>query len=459
MPNFVFYDTETTGLSREFDQILQFAAIQTDDTFKELERFEIRCRCLPWVVPAPMALKVTGVSPNQLTDPALPSFFNMMGEIRRKLASWSPAIFIGYNSIRFDEPLLQRAFWQTLHPPYLTVTGGSARIDLLPIVQAASHLAEGALVYPQSDRGNTGFKLDALAPLNGFAHKNAHDALADVEATVHIARLIANRVPTLWQSAVSRAPKQATANVLEKGQPVYVVEYFMGKPAAWWGQRLDDHGAKGSNASVARLDQDWEHLASVNEEDLAKLLTSFPKPLRHLGMNKAPIVFTEAEAGAYWAVELDEQASSKSAFLNASPDTCRRILARDEALQEPWPEAEHLEQRIFEGFPSRDDEHRMLAFQSADWSKRARLMRTFEDNRLSQLAQRIVYVDAPDTLEPSDRERVETAITERLMVDHGDDKLWRTIPAAMRELASVRAEEGGDEVARQIEMWLRSIGQ
>ena len=459
MTNFVFYDTETTGLSREFDQILQFAAILTDDTFLELERFEIRCRCLPWVVPAPMALKVTGVSPAQLKDPALPSFFDMMSTIRHKLAAWSPAVFIGYNSIRFDEPLLQRALWQTLHPPYLTVTDGNARMDLLPIVQATSHLADGALAYPETDRGNTGFKLDALAPLNGYAHKNAHDALADVEATIHIAKLIADRVPTLWLSSVLRAPKQATAKVLEKGRPVYVVEYFMGKPAAWWGQRLDAHGSKGTNASIARLDQNWEHLASVNEDELAKALTSYPKPLRHLGMNKAPIVFTEDEAGSYWGIELDDQAKAMSAHLNASPDAVRRILEQDAALQERWPESEHLEQRIFEGFPSRADEHGMLAFQSADWTERARLMRTFEDNRFSQLAQRIVYVNAPDKLEPSDRERLEKAITERLMVDHGDDKLWRTIPAAMRELDSVRATEGGDNAARQIEMWLRSIVQ
>ena len=27
----IFYDTETTGISTEFDQILRFAAIKTDD--------------------------------------------------------------------------------------------------------------------------------------------------------------------------------------------------------------------------------------------------------------------------------------------------------------------------------------------------------------------------------------------------------------------------------------------
>ena len=107
---FVFYDTETTGLIRDFDQVLQFAAILTDDGLNEVERFNIRCRCRPWTVPSPVALKITGVKPAQLGDPSLPSFYEMMGAIRAKLEQWSPARFVGYNTILFDEPRLQRAF-------------------------------------------------------------------------------------------------------------------------------------------------------------------------------------------------------------------------------------------------------------------------------------------------------------------------------------------------------------
>ena len=103
--DFVFYDTETTGSNTSFDQILQFGAIRTDAELNELDRFEMRCRLLPWVVPSPGALKVTGVSPDLLEDPSLPSHFEMMGKIERKLKSWSPAIFVGYNSIAFDENL------------------------------------------------------------------------------------------------------------------------------------------------------------------------------------------------------------------------------------------------------------------------------------------------------------------------------------------------------------------
>jgi exodeoxyribonuclease I len=41
---FVFYDLETTGTATAFDQVLQFAAIQTDDELNFIEKFNIRCR-------------------------------------------------------------------------------------------------------------------------------------------------------------------------------------------------------------------------------------------------------------------------------------------------------------------------------------------------------------------------------------------------------------------------------
>ena len=52
---YVFYDTETTDVSTAFAQILQFAAIKTDDDLNEIERFEIRSRLLPHVIPSPKA--------------------------------------------------------------------------------------------------------------------------------------------------------------------------------------------------------------------------------------------------------------------------------------------------------------------------------------------------------------------------------------------------------------------
>ena len=121
---FVFYDTETTGVSTDFDQILQFAAIQTDAELNEIDRFEIRCRLLPHIVPSPGAMLVTGATVSQMIDASLPSHYQMVRQVLAKFQSWSPATFIGYNTIDFDEQLLRQALYQTLHDPYITNKNG-----------------------------------------------------------------------------------------------------------------------------------------------------------------------------------------------------------------------------------------------------------------------------------------------------------------------------------------------
>jgi exodeoxyribonuclease-1 len=177
---FIFNDTETTGTDTSFDQILQFAAIHTDPELNEIDRFEIRCRLLPHIVPAPGAMHVTKVRAARLFDESLYSHYEMVCRIRETLLAWSPVLFIGYNSLEFDEHLLRQALYKSLHLPYLTNTNRNSRSDALRMVQAASLFAPGALSYPVDAVGQRVFKLDQLAPLNGFAHGRAHDALADV---------------------------------------------------------------------------------------------------------------------------------------------------------------------------------------------------------------------------------------------------------------------------------------
>ena len=145
---FVIYDTETTGSSTAYDQILQFASVLTDSDLNELDNFAVRCRLLPHVVPSPAALVVNRVTPAMLTDEKLPSHYEALRQIRAKLIEWSPAVFLGYNSIEFDEKLLRQTFFQTLHPLFLTNTNGNARGDVMRLVYAASIYGGNTIKVP-----------------------------------------------------------------------------------------------------------------------------------------------------------------------------------------------------------------------------------------------------------------------------------------------------------------------
>ena len=100
--NYVFYDLETTGRSAAWDQIIQVAAILTDSNLKIIDKYENKCRINSWCIPHPEAVLVNKISINTLLTSNL-SHYQLMLNIRNKFLEWSPAIFIGYNSIKFDE--------------------------------------------------------------------------------------------------------------------------------------------------------------------------------------------------------------------------------------------------------------------------------------------------------------------------------------------------------------------
>lgn len=97
---------------------------------------------------------------------------------------------------------MQHCLYRHLHDPYVMVKGGNRRIDMLRVLQLAHALGLGGLVVPISDTGKTSFKLDRIAPLNGFDEVGAHSALVDARAVHHLARLIAARAPELWERAL-----------------------------------------------------------------------------------------------------------------------------------------------------------------------------------------------------------------------------------------------------------------
>jgi exodeoxyribonuclease I len=75
---FVFYDTETSGLSKAFDQILQIAAVRTNADMNIVDaaadNFTLRARRLPWIVPSPSAMMVTRLAPSDLEIQPLSSY-------------------------------------------------------------------------------------------------------------------------------------------------------------------------------------------------------------------------------------------------------------------------------------------------------------------------------------------------------------------------------------------------
>lgn len=196
---FLFYDTETSGLSRSLDQILEFAAIRTDDQLQELERVRIPVRLRPDVVPSPEALLVHRIRPARLAEGM--GEYEAMRAIHALLTrpqTWST----GYNSIGFDDEFLRFSFYRNLLPPYAHQSAhGCRRLDLYPVTLLYWFQGSDLLAWPHPG-GRLSLRLEDLARENALSEGRAHDALQDASACLALARRLAGN-PALWRWALA----------------------------------------------------------------------------------------------------------------------------------------------------------------------------------------------------------------------------------------------------------------
>jgi exodeoxyribonuclease I len=438
---FVFYDTETTGTDAAFDQILQFAAIHTDFQLNELERFEIRCRLLPHVIPAPGAMRVIKLQAARLFDPSLHSHYEMTCRIREKLLAWSPALFIGYNSIEFDEHLLRQALYKSLHLPYLTNTNGNSRSDAMRMVQAVSLFAPGALAIPTGDGGQLVFKLDRVAPLNGFSHDRAHDAVADVEATIFLCRLIMEKAPDLWSAFMRFSQKAAVADHVST-EPIFCLsDFYFGDPYSWLVTTLGSNPDNSSEIYVYNLAIEPESLIGLSDEGLLDRLAVTPKPVRRLRSNACPIIMPTEDAPAIaTAAQLGiEELTRRAGFLRDNQDFRDRLVVSFQSTKDEPPPSPHLEQQLYGEFFPKEDEALIERFHVVPWEARPSIVLAFKDLRLKKIGQRLIYLERPDLLTDVERHRYDRAIAARIARDDAEAP-WLTLPRAIAVLDDLMAE-------------------
>ena len=441
----VFYDTETTGTKVHFDQILQFAAILTDNNLNEIERFESRSRLLPNVVAGPGAMRLTEVTVDQLHDPALPSHYDMVCRIRRKLLKWQASLYIGHNSLRFDEVLLRSAFYKNLLPPYLTNSAGNGRIDTLSMLQWAHKYEPGVIEIPTRPDGQPIFRLDQLAPANGYNHAHAHEAMSDVEATIHMARLLRNNAPDTWSRAMRFSKK---SNVLDfcDGEVIFgLTEYYFRDYYSFLLHQVGYNPHDGNEIVAFDLYYDPADFAGLSSEALSRRLSASPKPLRRVRANALPGLIDADEAHRHTRVRdlplemLEERAEA----LEENETLKEQLLLAYMQTRPEYEDSVHVEEKIYSGFATTQDNERMDVFHQCDWSERAAIVYEFEDPRYRELGEQLIYFEAPEVL-ANERRQCWEERTARRLLGTGEPCGAMTLPLALQEVNDLLAVAEGD---------------
>ncbi|GLS37299.1 exodeoxyribonuclease I [Mesorhizobium tianshanense] len=432
--SFVLYDVETTGLAKRFDQIVHFAAVYTDSELRINDRLQIRCRLMPHIVPSPEAMHLTGLRIGRLTDPALPSHFEMVTEIRQALQSWCPALFLGFNSLSFDEEFLRQAFYLCLHDAYLTNTQRSARADVLNLCRMTAALRPDVMKPALDATGRAVFKLKQLAEANGVAMTQAHDAMADVLTMHALCEIVRTRAPEIW-SQFMRFSQKASVDSFMTGEEAFLVSETVGNQhRTRLVTRIGQHSEQVIRHYCLDLSADFDHLRGLSHDELIALCKTADRPIVTVRTNVAPTLWALYDATPEHLAPFDEaEILERVAHLRDDRPFLERLRAAAQAAERAYLPSPHVEEQLYErGFPPPQDKALMARFHAAPWEQRQGIARQFADERYRRLAMRLVYFERPDLLSTELRLTLQQQVRKRVL-EADVNTPWRSVVKARRE--------------------------
>jgi exodeoxyribonuclease-1 len=217
---FYWHDYETWGNAPAVDRPCQFAGLRTDTELREVgEQLVIFARPADDLLPQPDACLITGITPQRAAREGLPEA-EFARRIQAELAA-PGTCGVGFNSLRFDDEVTRYLFYRNLLEPYAHAhRNGNSRWDLIDALRLAHALRPDGIEWPEREPGITSFRLEHLTEANGIDHAGAHDALADVRATLAMARLLRQAQPRLFDYALTLRQRQKIDELIDRGEPL-----------------------------------------------------------------------------------------------------------------------------------------------------------------------------------------------------------------------------------------------
>jgi exodeoxyribonuclease-1 len=217
--SFFFYDLETTGILPRDSRIMQFAGQRTDMDLQPIgEPFNILVKMTPDILPEPDAIMVTGITPQDTKRDGITEAEFI--KIFQKEIATPDTIFLGFNTVRFDDEFMRCTLYRNFCDPYdWQWREGRSRWDLLDLARMTRALRPEGINWPFGPDGKPTVRLEYLTKLNGLDHEKAHDALNDVFASIAVAKLIRVKQPKLFNFLLEMRDKKKVAELVESGQP------------------------------------------------------------------------------------------------------------------------------------------------------------------------------------------------------------------------------------------------
>lgn len=419
-PTFFFFDYETWGTSPAKDRPCQFAGVRTDMDFNIIgEPLVIYCQPPADYLPSPEAALITGITPQTAETQGLiePEF---IGKIHEQLATPN-TISLGYNSIRFDDEVTRYTCYRNFIDPYAwSWKNGNSRWDLLDVMRACYALRPEGINWPENDEGFISFKLEHLSVANGIEHANAHDAMADVIATIEMAKKVKAAQPKLFDYFLSMRHKRKLNELIDivNMTPLMHVSGMLGKECRYtsWIVPVAWHPTNQNAVICVDLAKDPQALLDLDVESLNQRLYTkrselgpdeLPVPVKLVHLNKCPILAPAktltAENAA--AIGIDRAKCLENlARLRQHPEIREKLIGVY-TIEREYEKSTDVDTQLYDGFFSPADKAAMDIIRETDPNHLAALDISFNDPRIKPLLFRYRARHYPWTLDEAEQQR------------------------------------------------------
>jgi len=440
---FIFTDTETTGLDINFSQIIQVGSLVTDESLEVENEHNLSCNLLPWIVPSPEALlvhkKVDCLGSDESTH------YDMMLKLRSDWLDWSKdknPVYVTYNGHRFDEELFRRQFYWCLLPQYITNTSGATRLDLMFTFQIVANFFADKMPIPIDEEGRVSMKLTDWADANKVSSIDAHDAVADCYLMLNLARIISEKALPAWQSSVIGSSKGGNLNILQS-QPFTMLSEVVRRKKFTYPVTFCGQNTKMTNeVAVVDLYYDPDLLDEMTDSELLEQIGSSGSAIIKLRINKSlPIINPMNVPNVQDYLDIPfSQLEERAEKIRNNTRLQIRISELLSNNQTTYPPPKYVEQSVYAGFASSEDELWMERFHESPWEDRSRLVEGFEDSRYRELAERLICTNSFESADEKIKERYSEFIRHRTH----ETGPWLSLDKALEKTKNLLIEAEGE---------------
>ena len=434
--SFFFYDLETSGFSPREARIMQFAGQRTDLELNPIgDPVDELVKLTDDILPDPDAVLITGITPQK----TLAEGFTEVEFLQRftKNVALPGTIFVGFNTIRFDDEFMRALHYRNFYDPYeWQWQDNRSKWDLLDVVRMTRALRPDGIQWPFDIHGKPTNRLELLTGLNKLSHEAAHDALSDVQATIEVARLIRNKQTKLFDYLFHLRAKKAIAELVEKDEPFV---YTSGRYSSEYQKttvsvRVCAHPKRNGSVFVYDLRHDPTQYKDLTPEQLAekwrwKKDSEEPRlPVKKLQYNHCPAIAPMGvlDEASQQRLKLDLAIIRKNFHaLKQMDDLAERLCKADELLEaKPQTSLITVEQDVdagmYNGFFDEQDKQAMRVVRAASPEELSSLGLQFNDQRLTTLLPLYKARNFPRALTDEERGIWERYRTQKLM--HGGER-------------------------------------